>query len=111
MNPIAHSDIFRGPTGKTLRVAIYYDDEYRTRGSFALGSDELDKAAEDEEIAKLSSGEWSVYGFMVEELCPHCRTWSWAKDEDCGPSGPSCRGFVTPDNPEEFADKVREGTV
>ncbi len=52
-----------------------YDECYETRGSYGLDTEEETKAAEDEEIAKLDSGEWTVVSIVVREPCrgkDHC---------------------------------------
>jgi hypothetical protein len=45
--------------------AIVYDESYETRGSYSYDTEEETRAAEDEEIAKLQSGEWIVVGCIV----------------------------------------------
>ena len=56
------------------RYRFVYDEMHETRGSYAYDTEEETKAAEDEEIAKLESGEWVVLGVIVTEPCagPHC---------------------------------------
>jgi hypothetical protein len=49
--------------------AIVYDEDYQTRGSYAYDTEEETRAAEDEEIAKLQSGEWIVVGCIVTGPC------------------------------------------
>lgn len=53
--------------GKHYRLV--YDEGYQTRGSYAYDTEEETKAAEDEEIAKLYSGEWVVLGCIVTAPC------------------------------------------
>lgn len=52
-----------------------YDELHDTRGSYGYATSGETKAAEDEEIAKLNSGDWVVLGCIVTEPCPdttHC---------------------------------------
>lgn len=65
---------------------LYYDTIYATRGSYAYETEEETKAAEDEEIAKLDSGEWVVIGFQEYKPCP------------CDKACPNCDGWTETDN-------------
>ncbi len=49
------------------RCRWVHDENHETRGSYGLDTEEETKAAEDEELAKLASGEWVVLGCIVEE--------------------------------------------
>ena len=56
---------------------LVYDDMHETVGSYGYDTEEETKAAEDEELAKLRSGEWVALGCIVTEPCPssdsrHC---------------------------------------
>lgn len=69
--------------GKHFRLV--YDEDHETRGSYAYDTPEETKAAEDEELAKLSSGEWVVLGCIVTERCPsaqHCVCCAGAHEVD-----------------------------
>lgn len=57
------------------RVRWVWDGMYETRGSYAYDTEEETKRAEDEELAKLESGEWAALGMIVETRCPHCNLW------------------------------------
>jgi hypothetical protein len=56
------------------RYRAVYDEDYQTRGSYALNTEEETKAAEDEETANLESGKWVALGIIVFERKPHCST-------------------------------------
>jgi hypothetical protein len=49
--------------GKTYKFVP--DEDHETRGSYGYDTPEETKAAEDEEIAKLDSGEWTDLGCIV----------------------------------------------
>ncbi len=57
------------------RVRFVYDETHETHGSYGYDTEEETKAAEDEETAKLSSGEWVVLGAIVQHMCGHCGEW------------------------------------
>lgn len=59
-----------------VRCRWVHDEMHETRGSYAYDTDAETRAAEDEEIANLASGEWVVLGCIVEKRCPTCDTWS-----------------------------------
>jgi hypothetical protein len=61
--------------GDGLRVLVVYDQSHETRGSYGYDTEEETKAAEDEEMRKLHSGEWVVLGFVLERKCSECATW------------------------------------
>lgn len=63
-----------------------YDEDHETRGSYAYDTEEETRAAEDEEIEKLNSGEWVCLGVIVYEKKPHCGSctcdpekWDWTE--------------------------------
>jgi hypothetical protein len=77
------------------RYRFFYDDQHETRGSYAYETEEETKAAEDEEIAKLESGEWTVLGYIRDERCTqatHCQKCDGWLDVE------SCWGIVTEPN-------------
>ena len=57
------------------RIVMVADTDHLTRGSYGLDTEQETKAAEDEELAKLESGEWVVVGFGLEEQCNCCDAW------------------------------------
>jgi len=61
--------------GDGVRVRWVHDEHHETRGSYGYETEEATRAAEDEEIAKLASGEWVVLGCIVEEQCGACSEW------------------------------------
>jgi len=64
----------------TVRCRWVYDGLYQTRGSYGLGTEEETRAAEDEELAMLDSGNWVALGCIVETLCPTCGEWRHIDD-------------------------------
>lgn len=58
----------------TVRFRWIEDELYETRGSYGYDTEEETKAAEDEEIAKLRSGEWVAEGCIAElvSVCDCC---------------------------------------
>jgi hypothetical protein len=69
--------------GRHYRLIL--DLDHTTRGSYGYDTPEETKAAEDEEIAKLNSGEWVVLGCIVTEPCPaneHCPCCSGSHEVD-----------------------------
>jgi hypothetical protein len=77
------------------RYRFFYDDHYETRGNYAYDTEEETKAAEDEEIAKLESGEYTVLGYIRDERCTHpahCQKCDGWVEVD------SCWGIVTEPN-------------
>jgi len=89
------------------------DELYETRGSYGYDTPEETKAAEDEEIAKLDSGDWIVLGVIVEEPCTgilpvdgkslHCECCSVSKETD------SVWGVVVDNNPKAWEQFVKDG--
>lgn len=73
--PEAHADsgwrerLSGGMTDKC--IAIVPDEDYVTRGSYALDTEQETREAEDEELAKLQSGESAAYGVIVYTPCDH----------------------------------------
>jgi len=57
------------------RLRWVYDTDYVTRGSYGYETEEETKAAEDEEIAKLESGELVCLGAIYEVKCLACNQW------------------------------------
>ena len=51
----------------TVRCRWVYDETHETRGSYGYSTEEETRAAEDEELAKLASGEWVVLGCIIEK--------------------------------------------
>lgn len=58
-----------------IRVRWEHDHDYQTRGSYALDSEEETRAVEDQEIARIESGEWVALSAHVEQWCEHCARW------------------------------------
>lgn len=58
------------------RYQVLWDHDYQTRGSYSYDTDEETKAAEDEEIRMLESGQWVVVGIIMferhEKKCKEC---------------------------------------
>jgi len=50
----------------------FYDSHHETRGSYAYSTEEETKRAEDEELAKLESGEWVALFCVKYKPCPTC---------------------------------------
>lgn len=71
MDPIVDGD---------FRVRVVFDEDHETRGSYGYETEEETRAAEDEEIEKLESGEWVVLGFIIEQRCPRCKSWDTPED-------------------------------
>jgi hypothetical protein len=67
--------------GKTYRFV--YDTMHQTRGSYGYDTEEETKAAEDEEIEKLNSGEWVVLGCIVSVPCPGAQKDSMSEAAHC----------------------------
>lgn len=88
-----------------LHYRAVYDEDYDVRGSFALGTDEEDKAAEDEVITKVNSGEWVVIGIIVTRPCPgpHCESCSGRIETD------SLWGIVVENTDAEIERFAAEG--
>ncbi len=86
----------RIPEGK--RIRLVYDEQYETRGTWALDTEEETKAAEDEEIENLESGNWIVLGRICERQCSCCG--SWVTDE----SDFDCWGIVVENSTEGLID-------
>lgn len=63
----------------TKRCRWVLDEEYETRGSYGLDTEEETKEAEDTEIAALERGEYVALGCIVENKvdcpCPRCNGW------------------------------------
>lgn len=61
-------------TETTVRFRWITDELYETRGSYGLDTEEETKAAEDEEIDKLNSGEYVAQGCIAElvSTCECC---------------------------------------
>ena len=79
------------------RFRLVHDDQHETRGSYGLATEAETTAAEDEEIAKLESGEWIVLGCIVAEPCTrahgeHCQDCNGWDETD------SCWGIVIQDD-------------
>lgn len=57
-----------------VRFRWVLDDDYETRGSYGYDTPEETKAAEDEELAKLDSGEYVAEGCIAELIstCAEC---------------------------------------
>jgi hypothetical protein len=55
-----------------LTVRIFSDSQHETRGSYAYDTEQETRAAENEELAKLESGEWIVVGFVAYDGCEAC---------------------------------------
>jgi hypothetical protein len=54
---------------KGQHYRLVHDEDHETRGSYAYDTEEATKAAEDEELEKLNSGEWVVLGCIVTKPC------------------------------------------
>lgn len=81
------------------RYRFVHDERHETVGSYAYETPEETKAAEEEEIAKLASGEWVVLGCVVSEPCDHeshCRACDGWTETD------SLWGIVVPNAVKEF---------
>lgn len=72
--------------GPGVRCHWQIDPHHRTRGSYGYDTEAETRAAEEEEIAKLNSGEWAALGCIVEHQCEKCGDWF---------EGDSCWGIVT----------------
>ena len=83
-----------------VRCHWIYDEIHETRGSYAYETEEETRAAEDEEIAKLESGEWVVLGCIVETQCHHCGEW---KERD------ACWGIVIEPDGAKLDEYARWG--
>jgi hypothetical protein len=57
------------------RYRWVFDEQHQTIGSYGYDTEEETKAAEDEEIEKLNSGEWVVLGLIHERRCLACKQW------------------------------------
>ena len=68
--------------GKHYRLV--YDELYATVGSYSYDTEEETKAAEDEEIEKLNSGEWVALGCIITRPCkgPHCEACEGKVEDD-----------------------------
>lgn len=75
--------------GPGVRCHWVYDPHHETRGSYGYDTEAETRAAEDEEIAKLNSGEWAALGCIVEHQCEKCGDWF---------AGDSCWGIVIEPN-------------
>lgn len=89
-----------------MRYLFVNDEHHATRGSYGYDTPEETKAAEDEELAKLESGEWVVLGILVSEPCEgvmpveartsmsaQCAN-SWHTDTVRDPVCPACRATM-----------------
>lgn len=69
------------------RVRWYPDEHYQTIGSYAYDTEAETKAAEDDELAKLASGEWfvlcAIAATQTDCTCPECDGWH-KTDALCG---------------------------
>lgn len=86
--------------GKHYRLV--YDEDHETRGSYSYDTEEETRAAEDEEIRKLNSGEWVVLGCIVTAPCSskkHCEACPGRHEVD------SLWGIVV-DNSNREAERV-----
>ena len=61
--------------GRDIRAVWYFDLDYQTRGSYWLGTEAATRAAEDEEIAALKSGDLVALGCVLERHCSRCDEW------------------------------------
>jgi hypothetical protein len=82
------------------RVRLVCDEDYQTVGSYAYDTEEETKAEEDQEIAKLESYEWVVFGVILESPCEgECGT--FIEDE-------SVWGYVTENTDEGMRNAALE---
>jgi len=91
------------PLDENRRCRWVYDTDHETRGSYAYETEAETKAAEDEEIAKLASGEWVALGILLEERaehCPHPDCDGWHETD-------SCWGIVIDGSDEELDEYAR----
>ena len=58
------------------RVRWVHDEDYQTTGSYGFETEDLNKAAEADEIADIEAGNLVVLGAIVETRCEHCEAWS-----------------------------------
>ncbi len=79
------------------RYRLVYDEMHETRGSYAYETEAETRAAEDEELAKLESGEWVVLGCIVSER------------KACGEyhETDSCWGFVVENDTRKAEELIR----
>jgi len=84
------------------RVVYEYDDFHQTRGSYGYETEAETKAAEDEEIEKLESGEWVVLCATAYRKascdCPDCSGWH---------EGDSCGGIVVENDETKITADAR----
>jgi len=60
---------------ESTRVRWVPDEDYQTRGSYWMGTDEETKKVEDWELERLENGTFVALGAVVEHLCPTCKEW------------------------------------
>ncbi len=92
------------------RYRFVPDENYRTRGSYAYDTEEETRAAEDAEIEKLESGEWTVVGCLVLEPCDipgerHCEGCSGWTETD------SLWGIVVDSTNKAMEQFVKDGGI
>ncbi len=72
-------EMYHETTKGDFRVIWSFDEPHETRGSYGYDTEEETKAAEDHEIAQLSSGNWvALYATAQRRSpcdCPECSGW------------------------------------
>jgi hypothetical protein len=94
-------------TNNKKYIAVY-DELYQTAGSYAYDTEEEAKKAEDEEIAKLDSGEWIALGVFVYEEKPHCKTCTCTAQEWPLQETDSIWGIVVENSKKAIENYVRD---
>lgn len=82
-----------------VRCRWVYDENHETRGSFAYDTDVETRAAEEDELAKLESGDLVALGCIVETQCPSCGEWK---------AGDSLWGIVIGTDAKELDEFARD---
>lgn len=104
---IYHKFEYQPASGAFRRVWIVEDDDHQTVGSYGYDTEEATRAAEDEEIANLESGKWTVVGIRVFEPCdhpkPHCADCSgWVEMDEVW-------GCVVESNMAKLEEEIKRG--
>jgi len=81
------------------RYIVQYDEDHETRGSYVYGTEEETRAAEDEEIERLNTGEWVCLFAQRGHICKECG--QWVSDDSCG-------GIVVENDEEKVRAHVLE---
>lgn len=89
---MSHFDTYHEFDHNGRHYRLVYDEDHETKGSYAYDTEEETKAAEDEEIEKLNSGEWVVLGCIVTEPCKGVSCTDGLDEHEVIEHCPCCRG-------------------